>query len=184
MAATTTYKLVLVGDGGCGKTAYSKKIRTGSFEPKYVATLGVEVHPIKFQTTNGRSFCFNVWDTAGQDKFGGLRDSYYLKADCAINMFDLTQEVTTSTFRWKGDVKEVLARKGKEIPVLIIGNKRDLVPFPYSDHGPCLSTKEDSVTQLLHPFLILARLLTKDPTLELAPPAPAQPKLSYKAFFP
>jgi GTPase SAR1 family protein len=40
-----------------------------------VATLGVEVHPLKF-TTNYGSIQFNVWDTAGQEKFDGLRDGY------------------------------------------------------------------------------------------------------------
>ena len=39
------------------------------------ATMGVEVHPLDFSTNRGqiRFFC---WDTAGQEKFGGLRDGY------------------------------------------------------------------------------------------------------------
>ena len=51
---------------------------TGEFEKKYVATLGVEVHPVSFQTNRGQ-IQFNVWDTAGQEKFGGLRDGYYIQ---------------------------------------------------------------------------------------------------------
>ncbi len=39
------------------------------------ATLGVEVHPLRFYTNLGE-IVFNVWDTAGQEKFGGLRDGY------------------------------------------------------------------------------------------------------------
>jgi GTP-binding nuclear protein Ran len=39
------------------------------------ATLGVEVYPLKFYTNCG-PIQFNVWDTAGQEKFGGLRDGY------------------------------------------------------------------------------------------------------------
>jgi len=39
------------------------------------ATIGVEVHPLDFHTNCGmiRFYC---WDTAGQEKFGGLRDGY------------------------------------------------------------------------------------------------------------
>ena len=37
---------------------------------------------------------FNVWDTAGQEKFGGLRDGYYIQGQCAIVMFDVTSRVT------------------------------------------------------------------------------------------
>jgi GTPase SAR1 family protein len=41
----------------------------------FVATQGAEVHPLRFHTSRG-DICFNVWDTAGQEKFGGLRDGY------------------------------------------------------------------------------------------------------------
>ena len=74
-AAKPTFKLVLVGDGGVGKTTFVKRHLTGEFEKKYVATLGVEVHPLEFSTNLGQ-IIFNVWDTAGQEKFGGLRDGY------------------------------------------------------------------------------------------------------------
>lgn len=81
MAATTpkaniaTFKVVLVGDGGVGKTTFVKRHISGEFEKRYVATMGVEVHPIAF-TTNFGTILMNVWDTAGQEKLGGLRDGY------------------------------------------------------------------------------------------------------------
>lgn len=70
-----TWKLLLVGDGGTGKTTFVKRHRTGEFEKKYIATQGVEVHPLGFMTNYG-PIVFKVWDTAGQEKFGGLRDGY------------------------------------------------------------------------------------------------------------
>jgi GTP-binding nuclear protein Ran len=60
------FKLILVGDGGVGKTTFVKRHLTGEFEKKYVATLGVEVHPLLFHTNRG-PIKFNVWDTAGQE---------------------------------------------------------------------------------------------------------------------
>ena len=53
-------------------------ICAGEFEKKYIPTLGVEVRPLRFSTNFG-PIVFNVWDTAGQEKFGGLRDGYYIK---------------------------------------------------------------------------------------------------------
>ena len=72
----STFKLVLVGDGGIGKTTFVKRHLTGEFEKKYIATLGVGVHPLVFHTNQG-AICFNVWDTAGQENFGHLRDEFY-----------------------------------------------------------------------------------------------------------
>lgn len=83
-----TFKCVLVGDGGTGKTTFVKRHLTGEFEKKYVATLGVEVHPLVFHTNRG-AIRFNVWDTAGQEKFGGLRDGYYIQVYLLINVIVL-----------------------------------------------------------------------------------------------
>lgn len=69
------FKLVFVGDGGVGKTTFVKRHITGEFERRYIATVGVEVHPMTFHTNHG-PICFNVWDTAGQEKLSGLRDGY------------------------------------------------------------------------------------------------------------
>jgi GTP-binding nuclear protein Ran len=37
---------------------------------------------------------FDIWDTAGQEKFGELRECYYIDANCGIIMFDLTSRDT------------------------------------------------------------------------------------------
>ncbi|XP_060043311.1 GTP-binding nuclear protein Ran-like [Erinaceus europaeus] len=66
---------------------------TREFEEKYVTTLGVEVHPLMFHTNRG-PIKFNVWDTAGQEKFGGLRDGYCIQVQRAIIMFYVTSRVT------------------------------------------------------------------------------------------
>ena len=57
------------------------------------ATIGVEVHPLDFFTNRGK-IRFYCWDTAGQEKFGGLRDGYYIHGQCAIIMFDVTSRLT------------------------------------------------------------------------------------------
>ena len=54
------FKLLLVGDGGVGKTTFVKRHMTGEFEKRYVATIGVEIHPLEF-TTNRGPIVFNVW---------------------------------------------------------------------------------------------------------------------------
>lgn len=117
-----TFKCVLVGDGGTGKTTFVKRHMTGEFEKKYVATLGVEVHPLVFHTNRG-AIRFNVWDTAGQEKFGGLRDGYYIQGQCAIIMFDVTSRITYKNVpNWHRD----LVRVCENIPIVLCGNKVDI----------------------------------------------------------
>ncbi len=67
--------------------------------------------------------CFNVWDTAGQEKFGGLRDGYYIQGQCAILMFDVTSRVTYKNVQnWHRD----LVRVCENIPIVLVGNKVDI----------------------------------------------------------
>ena len=112
-----TYKCVLVGDGGVGKTSYIKKLVTNQFERKYVATLGVEVLPV---TLTGKSR-FNMWDTAGQEKFGGLREGYYVMANCGMICFDLTSRLTWRNVRsWYNALSPTTKN------LVLIGFKADL----------------------------------------------------------
>merc|ERR1712183_365162 len=117
-----TFKLVLVGDGGVGKTTFVKRHLTGEFEKRYIATLGVEVHPMPFFTNRGQ-VNFNVWDTAGQEKLGGLRDGYYIGGNCGIIMFDVCSRITYSNVpKWYKD----LTRVCENIPIVLVGNKVDV----------------------------------------------------------
>ena len=119
---TSILKLAILGDGGVGKTTFMKRHRTGEFERKYIATIGVEVHPLLFNSNKG-NIQFGCWDTAGQEKFGGLRDGYYIKSDCAIIMFDVTSKQSYKNVEnWYRDLRRVCPN----IPVVICGNKCDV----------------------------------------------------------
>ncbi len=84
-----------------------------------IATRGVEVYPMNFQTNMG-PIVFNVWDTAGQERYGGLRDGYYIQGQCAIIMFDVTSRVTYKNVpNWHRDITRVC----ENIPIVLCGNK-------------------------------------------------------------
>lgn len=176
-----TFKLVLVGDGGTGKTTFVKRHLTGEFEKKYIATLGVEVHPLGFSTNLG-NIIFDVWDTAGQEKFGGLRDGYYINGQCGIIMFDVTSRITYKNVpNWHRD----LVRVCENIPIVLTGNKVDVkerkvkaktITFHRKKNLQYYDISAKSNYNFEKPFLWLARKLTGNPGLEfvaevsLAPP--------------
>jgi len=183
MAEVPTLKLVLVGDGGTGKTTFVKRHLTGEFEKKYIATLGVEVHPLTFHTNAG-PICFNTWDTAGQEKFGGLRDGYYIQGQCAIIMFDVTSRITYKNVpNWHRD----LVRVCENIPIVLCGNKVDIkerkvkaktITFHRKKNLQYYDISAKSNYNFEKPFLWLARKLTGKPDLEfVASPALAPPEV-------
>ncbi|KAJ1668408.1 GTP-binding nuclear protein gsp1/Ran [Coemansia sp. RSA 1813] len=178
---TPKFKLVLVGDGGTGKTTFVKRHLSGEFEKKYIATIGVEVHPIQFTTTKG-NIIFNAWDTAGQEKFGGLRDGYYIQGQCAIIMFDVTSRITYKNVpNWHRD----LVRVCENIPIVLCGNKVDIkerkvkaknITFHRKKNLQYYDISAKSNYNFEKPFLWLTRKLTGEPDIEfveapaLAPP--------------
>ncbi|KAI7743302.1 hypothetical protein M8C21_030716 [Ambrosia artemisiifolia] len=149
---------VLNSSCSAGKTTFVKRHLTGEFEKKYEPTIGVEVHPLDFFTNCGK-IRFYCWDTAGQEKFGGLRDGYYIHGQCAIIMFDVTARLTYKNV----DVKNRQV-KAKQVT---FHRKKNLQYYEISAKSNYNFEK---------PFLYLARKLAGDPNLHfvespaLAPP--------------
>jgi len=150
---------------------------TGEYERKYIATIGVEVHPLRFHTNYGE-ILFNVWDTAGQEKFGGLRDGYYIQGKCAIIMFDVTSRGTyKNVANWHRD----LTRVCENIPIVLCGNKVDIkdrkvkakqVVFHRKKNLQYYEISAKSNYNYEKPFVSLARkLLNKEDLILVESPA-------------
>lgn len=164
------FKLVLIGDGGVGKTTFVKRHLTGEYEKRYIATVGVDVHPLIFYTSRG-PVCFNVWDTAGQEKLSGLRDGYYIGGQCGIIMFDVTSRITYKNVpKWHRD----LVRVCENIPIVLVGNKVDVkdrkvkakqITYHRRHNLQYFDVSAKSNYQFEKPFLWLARRLSGDPNL-------------------
>ena len=127
----------------------------------YVATLGVEVHP--YNLNDGS--LFKLWDTAGQEKFGGLRYGYYLGADCGIIFFDPTSRISfTNIKRWYNDLKKytekiVLVNVKSELPSKVKDEDIAQIVYELDMEYFALSTKHDSLETLETPLRYFAKQL-------------------------
>lgn len=165
--------MILVGDGGTGKSTFVKRHRTGEFSREWIPTIGVEVHPLTFNTTKG-PICFNVWDTAGQEKFSGLKDGYYIRGQCAIIMFDVTDKITFKNVPvWHRDIVKI----APGIPIVVCGNKVDVstndrkvkarnMSYIRKKKLEYFDISAKSNYNFEKPFLHMARVLLDDPSLE------------------
>jgi GTP-binding nuclear protein Ran len=182
------FKIVLVGNGGVGKTTWIHRHLTGEFQTRYNATIGVDIHPLSFHTNYG-VVTFDCWDTAGQERHGGLATGYYMQARGAVLMFDVTQK---ASYRRIGDWHSALSRVTPNIPTVLCGNKVDIagrkvrasdITYHNEHNLPYYDISAKSNYNFEKPFLWLARQLTGHQDLEfvampaLAPPTVEVPDL-------
>ncbi len=142
----TSIKIALIGDGCTGKTSYFNRIISGDspdykFSRNYDATQGCNVCQIEFMIGK-YPITVHLFDTAGQEKFGMLRDSYLLGADGIILMYALDDKTTKQNVlsKWLPEIKKLmLVSKAKDVPIVVVGNKNDLqdsiILEPYDLYG-------------------------------------------------
>jgi GTP-binding nuclear protein Ran len=111
-------KVLCIGDGGCGKTTYLKKLKTGQFEEKYIPTIGIEVY-----THNEGNIIYNYWDCAGQERYSGLKDGYYYKTDIFYIFFECNSKIHITNLKyWIQSILQV----NDNAKIKLIGTKSDL----------------------------------------------------------
>jgi Ras-related protein Rab-11A len=122
------FKSIVVGDGGVGKTALTLRFSKGFFTEDYKMTIGVDFHvkTINIDSNEGPIRAkLQIWDTGGQERFSSIRPMYYRGSLGALLIFDLTN--SASFEHLPGWIEEVRANVKTEIPLLLVGNKSDLV---------------------------------------------------------
>lgn len=125
-----TFKVVVVGAIGTGKTSLIKRITNNEFNDRYKATIGVDFILKRITLEPGKDVLLQFWDIAGQERFGGSTRQYYKDAVAALLVFDATRSFTLEEARrWKQDIdsKAHLAHTEQKIPTILLANKIDLI---------------------------------------------------------
>lgn len=117
------FKIVLIGDGGVGKTALVRHLLQEKFVDKYVSSHGANVSTIFFWTKEGHAYQIEIWDCAGCENKAGIGSGYYINADAAMVMFDL---LSSQTYKHAKAWYTEFTRVSPGAPVVILGNKVDV----------------------------------------------------------
>lgn len=83
-------RAAMVGDTGVGKSSLAIKYTSGNFNINQPSTSGAQFMK-KYLTVDGKQLKFQIWDTAGQEKFMSLAPMYYRSAEIIILVFDVTR---------------------------------------------------------------------------------------------
>lgn len=117
-----TFKIIVAGPGGVGKTTMLRRYQSGNFIPAST-TVGVNFVTHSFEY-NSRSVILSIWDYAGEERYKVLFPGYCSGSAGAFAVFDITRPETLDQL---SEWVEIIKDKNGGIPVLLVGAKIDAV---------------------------------------------------------
>uniref|UniRef100_A0AAQ6IDB9 Ras-related protein Rab n=1 Tax=Anabas testudineus TaxID=64144 RepID=A0AAQ6IDB9_ANATE len=98
-------KVLVIGDLGVGKTSIIKRYVHQVFSQHYRATIGVDFALKVLHWDHKTVVRLQLWDIAGQERYGNMTRVYYREAVGALVVFDMTRLSTfQAILKWKGDL--------------------------------------------------------------------------------
>lgn len=117
------YRIVLLGQGGVGKSALTLQFVTHTFQEDHDPT--IEDAYQKQAVVDGHAGILDVLDTAGQDEFTAMREQYMRGGEGFILVYSVAEQRSFDEIRrFKEAIDRV--RNYGPVPVVIVGNKKDL----------------------------------------------------------
>ncbi len=114
-------KLLILGEGGAGKTTLARKILKGFSAPMPTpkeSTHGIEIHDHIFACQDGKDFTMHVWDFGGQEIYHATHQFFLTKRSLYVLVADVRKEDTN--FDYWLQVVELLSDNS---PVIIVQNR-------------------------------------------------------------
>ncbi|KAM4620373.1 ras-related protein Rab-38 [Polymixia lowei] len=123
------FKVLVIGDLGVGKTSIIKRYVHQIYSQHYRATIGVDFALKVLHRDNDTMIRLQLWDIAGQERYGNMTRVYYREAVGALVVFDVTRSSTfDAVLKWKNDLDtKVTVNHGRSVPAVLLANKSDQV---------------------------------------------------------
>lgn len=120
-----TFKVIVIGDSGVGKTCLTHRFCAGEFPCRPDATIGVDFRE-RMVDVEGERVKLQMWDTAGQERFRkSMVQHYYRNVHAVLFVYDVTYP---ASFRglpaWVEECRQ--NSLGQDIPRFLVGSKGDL----------------------------------------------------------
>ena len=126
MSNAEPVKVVLIGESGVGKTSIITQFTSGKFDPDTVTSLSAQYvsKTIEFHNLQ-KAIKFDIWDTAGQEKYRALAKIFYKDAKVICLVYDITSEKTFNEIKtyWYEMVK---SHADPDVLIAVVANKSDL----------------------------------------------------------
>lgn len=123
MAYTESFKIIVAGNGGVGKTSFVKRFTSGIFSDSTKITLGVEFHAKTIKLNEKVYVKLRIWDFGGEDQFKFLLPSYVKGSHAAFFVFSITDP---SSYFSLDEWANLLRSQDEKLPIILVGSKSDL----------------------------------------------------------
>lgn len=121
-----TYKIVIFGDAGCGKTTLTQRFLTNLFISDSKMTIGVDFN-VKSVEVDGKRVKLQIWDFGGEERFRFLLPTYVKGTQGSLFMFDVTNYSSIAHIdEWLMVTRKDLTPETK-FPIIVVGGKADLI---------------------------------------------------------
>jgi small GTP-binding protein len=122
-SVTSTFKIVVVGSSGVGKSAIVQRLVDNTFREETQSTVGVEFKPFIIRVDE-QTVKLQIWDTAGQERFKSVSKAYFRNAVGAVLVNDITSDASFDDLsNWLHDLQQLCHPSAY---ILLVGNKADL----------------------------------------------------------
>ena len=118
-----SYKIIVIGDSGVGKSCLTNRASKERFSSDYSPTLGFEFRTFSTNVEN-KIVKLQIWDTCGQEVYRSLITNFYRNSHLAMLVYSIDSKNSfVSLNQW---LKEVKINSNPDIKIILIGNKADL----------------------------------------------------------
>jgi len=121
-----TFKIIIFGDAGCGKTTLTQRFLTNLFVSDQTMTIGVDFE-VKSLTVDEQKVKLQIWDFGGEERFRFLLPTYVRGARGGLFLYDITNYSSIAHIDdWLSVIKKEI-RAEDIFPIIVVGGKADLV---------------------------------------------------------
>ena len=118
-----SFKLIVVGDSGVGKSCLTMKATKNIFENDYSPTIGFEFYTFIIKIKE-KIIRLQIWDTCGQEVYRSLINGFYRNSSLAILLYGINNIKSFQNLElWLNDIK---VNSNPDIKIFLVGNKKDL----------------------------------------------------------
>ena len=111
--------LIICGETAVGKSSLIGRLINNSFNDTLLSTMAASSKKMEI-ILDDVVIQFNIWDTAGQEKFRSVNKIFYKRADVVLLIYDITSEGTFKEIKdyWLQEIRNHSINKQSKTCIL------------------------------------------------------------------